>query len=230
MAKWGAERLAAASGILFVALFLAGILAPGEEPPNLHDPNTTVVAFFMKHHHALLASSILLSLAYVAFLWFLGSLGAALRLRGEPRLAAVAFGGGVSASALAYLAVVIQAAITFRTPADSAPGNIEVLYDMQFITTTIVSFPVAVLVGAVSIASWRSRVFPQWFGAAGLLVALVVLVSGGALDQRGFYAPDGAYAIISLIVFLAWTLAASAFLVMRPLGDKTPEAVTAPTA
>jgi hypothetical protein len=89
------------------------------------------------------------------------------------------------------LAVVIQATITFRTPAGAARGNVELLYDMQFITTTIISFPIAVLIGAVPLASWRSRVLPQWFGAAGLFAALVVVVSGGALDQRGFYAPDG---------------------------------------
>lgn len=225
MNKWGAERLAAATGIVFVALFLAGIFAPGEEPPNLHDSNAAVLAFFQKHHHAFLASTILLGLAFAAFLWFLGSLGAAVRRRGEPRLASVAFGAGVAATAVAYLAVVIQATITFRTPADSAPGNVELLYDLQFIATTIVFFPFAVLVAAVSLAAWRSRVLPQWFGAAGLLGALVILVGAGALDQRGFYAPDGAYAVIALIVFLAWTMAASALLVTNPSAEDIPAAL-----
>lgn len=220
MSKWGAERLAAASGIVFVALFLAGTLVPGEEPPDLHDSNSEVLVFFLEHHRALLVSSVLLGLSYVAFLWFLGTLGAALRQRGEPRLAAVAFGGGVATAALASLALAIQATLTFRSGAPGPPGNVEAFYDLQFITTTIIGFPVAVLTGAVSLAAWRSRVLPQWFGAAGLFATLVLVVSGGALDQKGFYAPDGAYAVIALIVFLAWTLVASVFLVMRPPADQ----------
>lgn len=221
-----AWRLAATTGIVFVTLFLAGVLAPGPGPPDINDSNDAVFVFFQQHHHALLASVILLGLAFVAFLWFLGNLVAELRRGGEPRLAAVAFGGGVAASAIAYLAIAIRATITFRTTAHSPVTEVDLMYDFEFITATIINFPLAVLVGAVSLAAWRSSVLPRRFGAAGLIGAPIILAAGGAIDQQGFYAPDGAYAIVALIVFLAWTLAASTLLITRPALEEADPAVS----
>lgn len=188
MSRWTAERLAAATGILFVVLFVASLFAPGEGPPSLGDSNGEILAFFGENHRALLISVILGGLALVAFLWFLGSVGAALRNAGEARLAAVAFGGGIVTSALAGLSLVIQATLTFRLSVD-APQIAKALYEMRFLTETIIGFPVAVLVGAVSLAAWRSRVLPQWFGLAGFLVAAIVLVGGGAFSSRAFTPP-----------------------------------------
>jgi Domain of unknown function (DUF4386) len=229
MSRWTVERLAAATGILFVALLLASLFVTGEQPPNLQATNAEILTFFGENHRALLISVILGGLALVAFLWFLGSVAATLRRGGEPRLATVAFGAGVATASLAGASLVIQATIAFRLSAD-APQIAKALYDMQFLTQTIVGFPAAAFVAAVSIAAWRSRLLPQWFGLVGLIGAAIVLVGAGAFKQKGFYAPDGAYRTIALIVFLAWTLALSGILATRTPAEEAEATVGAPVS
>jgi hypothetical protein len=51
---------------------------------------------------------------------------------------------------------------------------------------------------------------------------VLVLLGGTTWASDGFWAPDGAYALISQIVLFAWIAVLSGFLVMR-----SPSAVTA---
>jgi hypothetical protein len=157
------------------------------------------------------ASMIVGALALIALLWFLGSLAARLREAGEPRLAAIAFGGGVVAIAIVLVGFSLNAALV--RIAGHSPDQVKAWYDAQFVELTFVGFPAAVLGFATTIASWRARIFPAWYNAASGLASLVFLTSGGALAQTGFYAPDGAYGLIALIVFAAWVLVTSALLV-----------------
>jgi hypothetical protein len=55
-----------------------------------------------------------------------------------------------------------------------------------------------------------------------------VLVSGGgALAHSGFYRPDGPWAFVTLIFFLAWVLVTSGWLVMRTHAEAAPKAAAA---
>jgi hypothetical protein len=58
--------------------------------------------------------SILLGLALITFVWFAGSLATRLRDAGEPRLAAVAFGGAVATAAVFAIGIAVQAAVAYR--------------------------------------------------------------------------------------------------------------------
>jgi hypothetical protein len=60
---------------------------------------------------------------------------------------------------------------------------------------------------------------------------VLVLLGGTTWASDGFWAPDGAYALISQLVLFAWIAVLSGFLAMRrPSTVGAPERATVPTA
>ena len=212
MKRWGPERLAAYSGILFVGLFVLGFLVGGN-PPDLTASKERWTLWFAANHRRELAAAILIGVALVAFVWFLGSVWAALRGAGETRLAAVALGSGLAAVGLGYVWVAVWAS-AYRVGIDQQ-SLLKGMVDFGDTAATVIGFPLAGLVAASAIASRRAGFLPRWYGPAGGLAAVVLLFGGGALAQNGFYRPDGPYAFFALIVFLVWTAVTSVLLGAR---------------
>jgi hypothetical protein len=227
MARWNWERLAAGSGILFVVLFVIAFFVPGK-PPTMSATNAKWVDFFITNQREIKVSAILFGLALVAFVWFGGSLASRLRGAGEPRLAAIAFGGVVATAAVFAFMITIWAAVAYRIAAEQ-PSFVKSFVDVGTISQTVISFPVAIVIGATAIAIWRSGIAPKWWAQLDGLAALCVLVGGGALSHKGFYSPDGGFATISLIVALAWTLVTSAWLASAIAAEPAPKATPVPT-
>ena len=225
MGRWSADRLAATSGIAFVVLFIVSFFT-ATKPPDSTDSNSEWVTYFLNHHRATLISAVLIGAAVVFFIWFAGSVGVALRNAGEQRLAMVALGGGFVTAAIGIVIGGVQGALAYRIALDS-PANVKAFVDLAYALGVLISFPVAVFIGATAIASWRSGVFPRsWAGLSG--VAAVIMVSGGgAIAHSGFYRPDGPWAFVTLIVFLVWTLVTSGWLVMRTHAEAVPAAAPA---
>lgn len=225
MGRWSADRLAATSGIAFVVLFIAAFFS-ATKPPDSTDSNAQWVTYFVDHHRATLISAVLLGAAVIFFIWFAGSVGAALRNAGEARLGAVAFGGGVATAAVAIVIAGLQGALAYRIAIDS-PASVKAFVDLAYGVQVVISFPVAVLIGATAIASWRSDAFPQWWAGTSGVAAVVMVSGGGALAHSGFYRPDGAWSFVTLIVFLVWTLVTSGWLVMRTHAEAMPRTAAA---
>jgi hypothetical protein len=219
------DRIAAASGIVFVPVFVIAFLVPGE-PPAPGDSRAEWTSYALDKTKELKVSAILFGLAFVLFLWFLGSLGAALRESGEPRLATVAFGGGVATVSVAMVSTAFQAAIACRI-AENEPQLSRAFADVLYALMTLVSFFVATVILAAGIASWRARVFGSWYGIGSIVVGLAVLVAGGAFAYEGFYAPNGGYPLIATIASLVWVLVTSALLIRRASRVNAAEAVPA---
>jgi len=219
MRKHNWERIAAGSGMAFVALSVAAFLV-APTPPDPDASQQKLILYFLDNAREVKASTILFGLALIAFTWFLGSLAAALRDRGEGRLASVAYGGGLLTAGLAFLSTVITAALVWRVAIQS-PLTLRGLYDVQLLAATVIGFPAAALAYATAIASWRTKLFPQWYAPLTGLAALALVFGGAALASTGFYAPDGAYSrIVTVIVFLAWVFVTSGLLVTRLAGDE----------
>lgn len=221
------ERVAAGSGFAFVVLFVIAFLVPGEFP-DPGDRRGEWVAYALDKTRELKISAILFGLAGMAFLWFLGSLGAALRRGGEQRLATVAFGSGVAIIAVAYVMTSLQAAIAWRLAADE-PQLVRGMFDVTWGMQTLISFPAAALAYATAVGSWRARIFPVWYAAGSGILAVALAFGGAALTHDGFYAPDGAYAVITLIAFLAWTLVTSGLLMTKAQAAESAAAASVPT-
>jgi hypothetical protein len=213
VAKWNWERLVAGCGFLFVVLFLVGLFLPGKAP-TMSASNATWVHYVVGNSREFKVGSILLGLALITFVWFVASLAARLRVAGEPRLAAIAFGGAVATAAIFAVAVAVQAALAYRI-ANEQPTLVKSFVELSTVAQTIIRFPVAMTIGATAIAAMRTGVFPKWYAPFSGLTAVVVLVGAGALSQTGFYAPDGGYTVISLAFFLAWTLGTSGLLAFQ---------------
>jgi hypothetical protein len=57
---------------------------------------------------------------------------------------------------------------------------------------------------------------------------VITLLGGTTWASDGFWAPDGAYAIVSQLVAYAWVAVISGFLVMKYSSAKAPERAAVP--
>ena len=87
--------------------------------------------------------------------------------------------------------------------------------------------PLATLVGATSIAAWRSRIWPTWLSMIGMFSAVWIVVGGAALMRDGFFSPHGGYRLVGFLLFFVWLLLAAIFMLVRPTEDENPVAVPA---
>jgi hypothetical protein len=212
------DRVAPGFGVVFAVFFVLGFLLIGDSP-GLDDSPEEIATYFDDERGKLLTVIVLFGLSIVAFLWFLGSLVHTLRVEAnESRLAATALGAGVVTTSLFGGIVLLNAGLAFQIAEDGDAGVVAAVYDLAWVASTLISFPLAALVFATGIGTWRSRLLPAWFGWASVVVAVAILASGTTWARDGFWAPDGLYnAYITPIVFVVWTVVASVLLLRRPL-------------
>ena len=139
------------------------------------------------------ATSALLTGASFAYLWFLASLRAQLvRFDPDGFFASVVVLGGA-----AYLALQTMA-VLYGTTQVAAPAS---------------ACAATVIIGS-SLAAWRARKIPRWFGQAGIAGGVAVLsvglVEGGA-DWT--FAGDAVYA--SSLGFMVWVVVTTTYLLRR---------------
>jgi hypothetical protein len=216
--RW--ERWAAGSGVVFVAAAIVAYIIMGN-PPGTDEGGPAIASWFTDNRGSILTGAYIYGIALVAFLWFVGTLTAAIREAGQSRLATIAATGGVVAAALYMASMIGIAALAHRIAADGDEGVVSALFDVSSIGYTMTSFPVVVLTLATAIATLRSGLFPQWFAGLSGLAAIWYLIGGATYSTTGFFAPDGGWGMIGFFVFMAWTLIASGLLLQR-------QAATAP--
>lgn len=108
-------------------------------------------------------------------------------------------------------------------------GAVQALNQLTWAGEVVITWPVAVLVGATAAAALRSRIFPQWHAWADGIAALLFLLGGTTWAKDGFWAPDRAYGTITFLLFLAWLVVTSALLVRRAETAEAPLAARAST-
>ena len=220
--KW--ERWVPITGILFVVSYIVAFAIAGEQPKA--DEGAGAIRAYYEDDSAILTATYIFGIALVFFLSYVGTLATRLREAGQQRLAAVAFGGGITIAGIAMLDGIVSATLGYRPPADDAV--LQALYDVHLLANVIVSFPAVVLVGAAALAAQRAAVFPSWFNAATAIAAIAFLVSGATFDSSGFFAPGGGYSLITTIAFMAWAVVSSFILLRQLQGTEAPQAATAP--
>jgi len=139
------------------------------------------------------ATSVLLTGAAFAYLWFLASLRAQLvRFDPDGFFASVVVLGGAAYLALQTFAI-LDASTQVAAPSSACAAT--------------------VIIGS-SLAAWRARKIPKWFGQAGIggriAVLAVGLVEGGA-DWT--LAGDAVYA--SSLGFMVWVVVTATYLLRR---------------
>ena len=214
------ERVGAATGLLFVALFLTAF---GVEIKNFPESGAAsaeeIAAFVEEHRFRIGLATVTYALGWTAFLWFIGSLRAALsRAESSQRLAFVGFGGGLLTAGLFLAGTALQSEIIFADLATKDEVTLLsqwAIFDASGGFFAITPFLRAVFVGAASLVAIRHGGLPRWLGWAGLLAAMANFVGG-----FDFLAPPGGsftgHPLIDLFAFLAWVLLASGILFFRP--------------
>jgi hypothetical protein len=211
------ERIGAAAGIAFVALILASFLVIPDAPPALDDPIGKIRAYYVDNSSNFQVSMFLTGLASFFFLAFLGALTSAVA-RADPGgwLRRVVFPSGAIVLSLLFVSAGVTDALATRIAAESDQAVIRALYDVQAFTVTFAAFPIAALVGAVSVVSRRARLMPPLVSLLGLILVPAWLVSGIAVfTETGTFSPTGAFGLIVLLAWFAWVLAVSASLLRR---------------
>ncbi len=176
------RRLAPLTGVIFVVLTFLAFSVVGSGVPGFMDPPGDYVDYFVDDSNQAVATGYLASLAIVFLLWFVGSLRSFLRQAegGDGRVSAVAFGGGVAASALLLAAYTMAITGGLRADEDGAidEGAATVLLDTFFTLFGVAAaFAVAVLVAATAVVIFRTRVLPVWLAWVSGLLAIGLLIS-----------------------------------------------------
>jgi hypothetical protein len=225
--RW--ERVGAATGIAFVVFLLASFLVIPDTPPPLDDPIAKIKSFYVDNSSEWQTSAYLTGLAAFFFLWFTGSLRAALERAEERGEGAVRVARIVSPAAAVTLALVlvvtgVNDALAERVAAEADQAVIRALYEFQSFTISFATFTIAALTAATSVVSYRTRLFGPFVTWLGLALVPAWLVNGLAVvAESGFFSPTGAFGFIVLLAWLVWVLSVSVSL-LRGAGAAAPDA------
>jgi hypothetical protein len=213
-------RYGASTGILFVVLTLAAFLTQPKPPASDASPSE-VFGYVVDHQDALHVTQLIFGGAVFFFLWFIGTLRAALGSAegGLGRLSGIAYGGGLIAVATLVVGLGLAATAALH-PADNGPDLTRALIDASVIVFAVGAPAVAVFFVANSLVIIRSGYLPSWLGWLGLVTALLnALGIGAVFTDHGVFAADGALGFLGgFSLFMLWTLLASIMLVRR-LGE-----------
>jgi hypothetical protein len=187
------ERLAGFSGLLFVALFIAGSLLldiPG------HDDSDVVLNEFYVNGTGRLrvtVSAYLLSLAGLAFICFLAPLCSRLEAaeREPTQLARVAFACGVIFAAMLLISGALQSP-TYAVYIDlfdephSELGR-AVIPHLGYSVLILGFLPAGLVAALVSLLILRTRTFPAWLAWLGLLAAILSMLGILFMPLVGYF-------------------------------------------
>jgi len=213
------RRWDAATGIGFSILAVVALVLPGS-PPKADDRILEIATYFTDKRGEILTANLLLGVAAVLFVWFLGSVRSYLRAGegGEGRLSAAAFGGGIAGIALLLAGLGLLNGVAFKL-ADGRlpdPAVTRALFDASSAVLTMVGFAFAVFFAAASCSGARSGALPPWAYWSGSVVALLQLLAGLALVAKsGFFATGGAMGFIAPLTGVLWVVAVSVLIMQR---------------
>ena len=199
--KW--ERLAAGSGFIFVALFIAALFDPVVDPAG--DEAAVVAAQLLDNPGQAWLAVYGGGLAALALVWFVGTLRSTLRRAegGTGRLSAVAFGGGVMAgAALLTSSAFLAAAVSLADYGDD-PAGARLAASFSEHLFFAANYGMALLVGATFVVALRHGVIPRWLAWVGAVGGVLLLVA------------IWPFFIFGGLIFLFWVAALSVVLITR---------------
>ena len=181
----GLARWASLGGILYVVLFVIGVIMMFDGEPDGDASPAKVIAYYSKpsHRDKIQIGWLIAGLGIFAFLWFLSSLRRAVRRwEGEDGfLTALTTIGGAVYATLAFGALAINTGI--RTMSDDTyhhtvyPGLIHAADDASYIMHATGGAGASAMIIAASLAFMRSGVIRPWAGWLGIVAGIFALAS-----------------------------------------------------
>jgi hypothetical protein len=218
------DRLAAGTGLLFVALVIIAGLVAGAFP-GLNDQPEAIARFFQDERSAVQLSTVLWAFGSLALLWFAGSVRHHLAMAegGTARLAVVAFGFGVAAVSIIVVTLAVTSGLAYSIARRSDPTVTAAIFELRHMFQVFTPYFLAGFIGAASLAAWRSGALPQGLSGAGLVIAVLLLVSGLApVFEGSSLAPGKIYGDLVFYAFLAWVVVASITMMQRLATPRAP--------
>jgi len=223
------QRLGAASGIVYVVVIMLPDFIQGG--PTEEETMTTAQAIASACATSTAARftdaiyPITHILAYLFFLFFLGSLWSALR-RAEGDngwLSAAAFGGGLASLTIRLSGATASAAAAQNACSGIEPQLWQVLNSLSSAAYFTSFFPLAILLAACAVLAIWFGALPRWLGWMSAIIAVALLVEGfaGVMYTRAIG--------LSFLLFMLWTLVTSIALI-RGVGKPLPTVISALTS
>jgi hypothetical protein len=181
----GIARWASLGGILYVVLFVVGVIVMFDGEPDSDASPATVIAYYSKasHRDKISIGWIIAGLGIFAFLWFLSSLRRAVRRwEGDDGfLTALTTIGGAIYATLAFAAIAINVGI--RTMSDDTyhhqvfPGLIHAANDASYLLHVTGGAGASAMIIAASLAAMRAGAVAAWVGWLGVVAGILALAS-----------------------------------------------------
>jgi hypothetical protein len=220
MPNW--ERNWLGGGVLFVVLLVVASIFYGSQP-NVGASPAELVSFFHGDRTRILIATVIFCFAFLELIWFGAAVSGVLRDADLGGWAGAAIASSAALGALLFLRMAIRAALAFSLVGAGTLAVAPALSDFAFVLTVLMAFPTAMFVMASAFGLWRAEIISQRFFAVGVAAVILTLLGGTTWASDGFWAPDGAYQLISQLVAYAWIAVISGVLYMR-----SPATATAP--
>jgi len=220
------DRLAAATGIAFVVMQIATGVFMGDTPDFDAGPRE-IRNYFIDDGGAILAVTMINAFSAFFFVWFLGSLRAVLRIAegGQGRLSTVAFAGGLATITIAIAASLPGAALAWENTARVVdPGTLLFVWNLNALGFVGLVGTGMAFVLAVTVVILRTRVFPTWVAAIGVLAAVAQVLNGFTLVADDYETPFAFFGFLGFALTMIFILILSIIMVMR-LGADQPVAM-----
>lgn len=207
MARRRSRDPRALGGVLFVALFISGLILggalssapfpmPGASPQS-------VARYYDENRTAVLAAGSLQVLSSLALLVFASSVTLFVRGTAGRRgaLPALTSGGGLSAAALLLASALLGLVLALASGGLDLVG---VLRQMNFLTGgTLHVAALGSFVGAASIAARRAKALPSWIPRLGIVAAALAILSLASL----FWFPATILIPLGRLLLSVWCMA-----------------------
>ena len=214
--RW--ERLALASGLLFVVVQIATVAFNvafflTRHPPMDASPQETARGF--AEHATMVEIGTYLYVLHMPFLLlFLGGLFGMLRRAeggGSGVLSVSALGAGIAMAVIAPMGALISALTPTIGQLGGDAATVKAIDAMTPLALALSAFPRAVLLGATSAVLLEGRVAPRWIGWTGLALGLISLISTGTLVAPALFF----LLAIGTLLFVVWVAALTTVALLR---------------
>ena len=221
MVDW--ERNWRASGIGAVLFLVVAFIIYGSSP-DVGASADKLVSFYDGDRTRILIATIIFCLGFLNLLWFAAALATDLRDAGKGGWATAVTISAAALGVMFFVRMTVRALLAFSVAGSGSDQITSALSELGWALTVVISYPAAMFVMSGAFGLWRAAIISTRFFWIGVAAVVLLVLGGTTWASDGFWAPDGAYALISQLIFIVWVAVLSGFLVMRqPSAARAPE-------